>query len=231
VGGTVQTNTLGNSEPDRDGGVWTAFVGLYLVLFAMFILLVSMSKPDLPKTAAVVESVRTRFASGTEHLEQGDGLFVAGTAALAELGGDLAGQIRVAQVTPSARGDRLFVVVPLSGLYAADSAELGESAAALIDRIIAAFVAPPPGLALDLTFTLFVPADAATTANRDQDLALATRRAGVFARTLVARGAPGAAIAVGVGPGTPDRAVVAFSYRAIERVEAPPTTRPEDQPQ
>ena len=200
----------GGDGASRGTGVWPLYVGLFLVLLTFFIMLVSTSRPDSGKTSAVVDSLQATFAARKGSSPDDEGLFAPGASALAELGGDLAGLLRVANVRRAAGGQELRVTVPASELFSAETAELRETCPPFIDRVVATLAAPPSGVRLELAFVLGARPAAASRRKAGDELALAVRRGGAFARALVARGAPPAAVAIGLDPGHPGQALLAF---------------------
>ena len=192
-------------------GIWPLYVGLFLVLLSFFIMLVASSRTDMAKAPAVGEIPRVMPEAQSGRARPEDDRFAATATALGELGGDLAGLLRLARSEQAGRGEDLRVTLPVSELFAPSSAELREETTPFIDRIVAALGAPPPGSRLDLSFSL----DRPKGEPRGNEFALAVRRDGAFARALVARGAPPAAIAIGIAPGESGLALLAFRYRAI----------------
>ena len=207
----------GGDGASRGTGVWPLYVGLFVVLLAFFIMLVSTSRPDSGKTSAVVDSLQTTFATRAGSTQDDEGLFAPGASALTELGGDLAGLLRVAHVRRAAGGQELRVTVPASELFSAETAEVRETCLPFIDRVVATLAAPPSGVRLELAFSLGArPATAASGRKAGDELALAVRRGGAFARALVARGAPPAVVAIGLDPGHPGQALLAFRDSAFK---------------
>ena len=209
------------SGEENDGatsgdGIWPLYVGLFLALLTFFIVLVSISQPDQLRSEAVVGSLKTTFGSGPR---SDDGLFAAGASALAELGGDLNGLVRIERIEGASRGDQLQLILSASELFTADGAVLREPSKVLIDRVVAAFGAMPAGLRLNMAFTLGIApgpgsmASSVESAGGDQDgdfREIGIGRCGILARTLVNRGAPPAAIAVGIDQGPRGRAMLSF---------------------
>lgn len=200
----------GGDAASRGAGVWPLYVGLFLVLLTFFIMLVSTSRPDTGKTSAVVDSLQATFAARPGSSRDDEGLFVPGASALAELGGDLVGLVRVAHVRRAAGGQELGVTVPASELFSPDTAEVRETCLPFIDRLVATLAAPPSGVRLELAFSLGVGPAAASGRKGEDERALAVRRGGAFARALVARGAPPATVAIGLDPDHPGQALLAF---------------------
>jgi outer membrane protein OmpA-like peptidoglycan-associated protein len=208
----------GSDGASQGTGIWSLYVGLFLVLLTFFIMLVGLSRPDSGKTSAVVDSLQTTFGTQPNSPRDDEGLFAPGASALAELGGDLAGLLRVAHVRRAARGEELRVTLPASELFPPDSAEVRDISTPLINRLIAALSAPPNGVRLEVAVSLGAQGAGDTSRGQGGDeLALAIRRAGAFARALVSRGAPPAAVAIGIDSRQPGRALLAFRSSGVDQ--------------
>lgn len=201
-----------DSADGPGNGIWPLYVGLFLVLLSFFIMLVASSRTEMAKAPAVGQTPRVRPEAQSGRSRPEEDRPTPTATALGELGGDLAGLLRLARGEQAGRGEELRVTLPVSELFASNSAELREETTPFIDRIVAALGAPPPGSRLDLSFSLNRPKGEP----QGDEFALAIRRDAAFARTLVARGAPPAAIAIGIAPGESGLALLAFRYRAIK---------------
>jgi outer membrane protein OmpA-like peptidoglycan-associated protein len=198
--------------------IWSLYVGLFLVLLTFFIMLAGFSRPDSARTSAVVDSLQATFGTQPVSLRDDEGLFAPGSSALAELGGDLAGLLRVAHVQRAARGEELRVTLPESELFPPDSAEVRDTSMPAIDRVVAALSMPPNGVRLEVAVSLGVQGAVDTSRGQDGDeVALAIRRAGALARALVSRGAAPAAIAIGIDSRQPGRALLAFRSSGVDQ--------------
>lgn len=104
------------------------------------------------------------------------------------------------------------VSVPADSLFEPGLAAVRRPHLRLLDRLVAAMAAPPTGYRYIMEFVTSSDYSTGETALGRETLALA--RAGSLARTMVARGAPPAAIAAGVVPrdgAGPDTARFRFS--------------------
>ncbi|MFO1113126.1 MAG: hypothetical protein U1E38_03430 [Rhodospirillales bacterium] len=207
-GGPAGTGSAGGAVTGC--GVWPLYVGLFLALLKFFIVLVARAPLDSARTSAVLHGVQRTFASTPPPL--GEALFVAGRSALAELGGDLAGIIRIAR--------EMRVRLDTLGLFTDGTAALRPEIAPMLDRIVAALGYPPQGLRLETAFTIGRPAPAQAAGSDGGGDSLAVARCAAVARALVARGAVPAAIATGVGSGPPEGAAFAFRFRPDGRTPA-----------
>jgi hypothetical protein len=196
-----------DSGPDgQSPGVWPLYVALFLVLLSFFTMLTGSSKIDAAKTSAVVvDGLRPTFRAQPARLRSDDGVFWESSATLDGLGGEVAGLLRMARVERPGRGAELRVTFPASELYPAKSAELRDESTRLIDRVVAAFGASPPGNPLKVTFSLGRPGG-----DDASELAFVVSRVDAFARALVARGAPPADVAIGIDAHPSERASLAF---------------------
>lgn len=206
-------------------GVWPLYVGLFLALLTFFIALVSLSPPDAGRAAAVLDSVQRRFAAAAPGSET-DILFPAGKSALAELGGDLAGIVRIDSVEHSRRGDELRVQLAVAEVFADDTAALRSQMSGLLDRIVAALGSPPAGLRLQVSFALGRPQPIGAADKDDAAVSRAIARCGIIARDLIARGAPPGLLSIAIGSGPADRASFLFRFTADGRIDSGRIVRP-----
>jgi hypothetical protein len=202
-------------------GTLTLYLSLYLLVLAFFILLNSMASVENVKAKAVLESLTTTF-TGTGPGGRDDP-FVANF-------GDLQAarefQTQVARVfqtaIPAARvevirpGRLMQVDFPVDALFLPDGAELRPSQTALLDRIVAAMSAAPPGLLYEVEFSIGSVAPAADVLPIGETPQVA--RVGAFAREIIKRGARPAAILVGTALGDPGRATMLFRIVAADEV-------------
>ena len=194
-----------DSADGQGQGIWPLYVGLFIVLFSFFVMLVGSSSTDIATASSVGESPRMVSKAENNRPRRGEGPFTP----LVELGGDLAGLLRLVRGERAEREEELLVTLPVSELFAPDGAELRSESTPFIDRVAAALSAPPPASRLEVRFSLDRP-----DAEQRDELALALRRDGAFARALVARGAQPSAIAIGLAPDQSGLALLAFRYRA-----------------
>jgi hypothetical protein len=199
-------------------GIWPLYVGLFLILLSFFIMLAGTSKNNAVKTSAVVDSLRLTFRPQSAWSRSDDDVYSQSAVALDGLGGELVGLLRLARIERPGRGDELRVTFPASELFAENSAELRDESTPLIDRVVAAFGALPPGSRFEVAFSL----GRQDGDDASDELALAIRRDGAFAHALVARGAPPNAVAIGIDASASGRASLAFRYVSFESAESGP---------
>lgn len=191
------------------------FLGLYLLILAFFILLVSLSTIEEKKARAVMESLSTTFGSeratgSALGISGGDGSLLI----VEDFVAALARIVRVAEVKTLSPGRLMRVSLPVAVVFAAGVETPRPSLHPLLDRMVATLSAPPPGLRVDLEFALAPGTTAA-------DPALAARRADVFAREMLARGAPPARLAIALAPAAGDEAWFTFRIESTAALPVP----------
>lgn len=210
------------------------FLGLFLLLLAFFILLVSISTVEKVKSLRVIDSVAAAFAtilpSAVELRDHAtkDANILSGEAFQAEITGIYASQVQVTKVEVVTPGRLMRVVMPSDALFFQGEARLRDGQFPFIDRVIAALSGRPAGLRHELEFVIGSPAGA------DRALAvgetLESRRAVTFVKGVLARGAPPDSVSVALKPGDPAEVTLWFHTRfteeADQRFSADPAARP-----
>ncbi len=203
----------------------TLFLALYLVVLAFFIVLVSISSPEKVKSKAVMDSLTTVFSSvlppttSPTAFAADEGNVIAVREFQRSISNMFATQLRVARVEEVQPGRLMRVSLPVEAMFQSGQAILRENRFSLLDRIVAAISARPPGLRFDMEFVVGragatdAPSPASPTAEID--------RAGAFAREMLARGAPPNSISVGVGTGDPRQALINFYVRSLDDAGVP----------
>jgi len=196
------------------------FLGLFLLILAFFILLVSMSTIKKEKTTAVMGSLSHTFSridapfmdpsnlssmedkqsSGQEFQEQITGIF--------------SSSLQVATVEILKPGKLMQVELPLQTMFAESSIVVRPVVIPTLDRIIASLSNRPIGIKYDLEFIIASPVDSAGELPLQQGIEIA--RLGSFAREMASRGAPPDSIAVGLAPGRSNKAVILFHTRSAD---------------
>ncbi|MBI3451781.1 MAG: hypothetical protein HY057_02910 [Rhodospirillales bacterium] len=188
-------------------------LGLYMLLLAFFILLVSMSTRVEHRANAVIEAVGTTFNSRPA---TGDGraamVVPAGEAAtlgfLPEAGRLVAAAIPLARVDQLREGRHLRLSVPASELFASGAATLLPEAETLLRQIAALLAGRPAGMRFDVEFL--------AGRDKDGDLAAAASRAAAVVRALQATGAPADSLAAGIVDGDGRTAIFSFFVREAQ---------------
>jgi hypothetical protein len=221
----VGWDQLPRDEQSETGSTVTLFLALYLVVLAFFIVLVSISSPEKVKSKAVMDSLTSVFASvlppktSLTSFAADEGDVIAAREFQRTLSEMFATQLRVAKVEEVQPGRLMRVSLPVEAMFQSGQAVLRENRLSLLDRIVAAISARPPGLRFDMEFVVGrAPAtDGPSLANPTAEI----DRAGAFARQMLARGAPPDSISVAVGPGDPGQALITFYVRPLDEAVVP----------
>jgi hypothetical protein len=209
------------------------FLGLFLLLLAFFILLVSISTVEKVKSLRVMDSVAAAFATilptSVELRDEAtkDANILSGEAFQAEITGIYATQVQVTKVEVVTPGRLMRVVMPSDALFFPGEARLREGQFPFIDRMVAALSGRPAGMRHELEFVI----GNALQAERSLPVGetLESRRAVTFVKGVLARGAPPDSVSVGLMPGDPNEVTIWFHTRftdeADERFSADPAAR------
>ncbi|MGQ0664505.1 MAG: hypothetical protein ACT4P2_13210 [Pseudomonadota bacterium] len=215
LGRPAMTESAPPPGPAPGGLASPTLLGLYMLLLAIFILLVSMSTRADHRARAVIDGVSAVF---NPHLAAGAG-GAAFRLPMAEMSppSDVLAEIgRLASGIPwsrieAAHGKReLRLGMPLSSLFAPAAATLLPQSSSLLADI-AAILARPSRSRHDLE--ILVGGEPAA------ERPLAQARALALARALVELGAPAVGLAVGLIPGPAAGAVFAFRVRAADQLD------------
>jgi hypothetical protein len=195
------TRPHANDESDTAGAdaylPVQAFLGLYLVLIAFFIMLTAMSTFQPARTADALASLKSVFPSALSFgvpEEHQTSLFVEARRSYADrVGRLLAASLPEALVDRPGRGDQIEARVALASLFKASSAD----PVAAADKALAglALVLAQPGEAGVFSVECLLPAPGARGSEAER---LALARASSLARRLIQLGAPPASVAVGL---------------------------------
>jgi hypothetical protein len=212
-------------EQPGAGSTLTLFLALYLVVLAFFIVLVSISSPEKVKSKAVMDSLTSVFASvlppktSLTSFAADEGDVIAAREFQRTVSDVFATQLRVARVEEVQPGRLMRISLPVEAMFQSGQAVLRENRLSLLDRIVAAISARPPGLRFDMEFAVgrAREIDGPSFANPMAEI----DRAGAFARQMLARGAPPDSISVAVGPGDPGQALITFYVRPLDEAVVP----------
>lgn len=168
-----------------------AFLSLFLVLLAFFIVLTSMSQPEASRAVKALSSVRATFPSdlvmGSVTGEETN-LFVAVDRSFdGRIGRLLEADVPIAPPRRDASSGAIGTEIPLDLLF--EGAGLTRVGEAFVAKTAALVAAPPEGYAIEVT--ALVP---------DADQSLALRRAVRLARALIEAGTAEAAVTAGIMP-------------------------------
>ena len=198
------------------------FLGLYLLVLAFFILLVTISTREEVKANAVMDSLSATFSTilppstspaaftaredsiqaGQEFQERVTRLF--------------ATTLQVAKVESVQPGRLMRVLLPSDSLFFPGETRIRESRYPLLDRMVAAMSGRPPGVRYDMEFVIGIADGEDGILPVGQTLEMA--RAGAFAREMQSRGAPPDSISIGLRPGAGADAVIWFHVRSLDEM-------------
>jgi flagellar motor protein MotB len=196
------------------------YLGLFLLVLAFFIVLVSMSTIEKVRSNAVMNSLTSAFSSILPPTNTPapflslEGDILAAPQFQAQIGELFSTAIQVAKVEVVQPGRLMRVAMPAESLFVEGQAQVKPEHYPLLDRVVATLSGRPPGLRFDMEFVLGVRAGAGRALPVEQTLEMA--RAGAFAREMARRGAPPDSVAIGLSAGDPGDAVMWFYVRGEE---------------
>jgi hypothetical protein len=194
------------------------FLGLYLLILAFFILIVSISTTEEIKSKAVMDSLSSTFSSilpPTTELTAFSGRsgdIVAGKQFQDRIAGLFTAAVDVVKVELLQPGRRMRVLMPSEALFEENGAAVRAAQYPLLDRIVAALSRRPPGLRFEME--MIVGSDPLTGGSLPIGQTMQIARAGTFAREMRARGAPPDSVAIGLRPDEPDEVAIYFYVRS-----------------
>lgn len=181
------------------------FLGLYLLILAFFILLVSLSTIEERKARAVMDSLSATFAGierpagYTGGTSEGDRWLLTER----ELVAAFAPMIRVVEVDIVKPGREMRIGLPSAVVFATGAADPRASIYPTFDRVVAALSSPPAGVRVDAEFSMDRPKGTA-------ERTLASSRLDALVREMIARGAPPARLSIALAAETSDRVWMTF---------------------
>ncbi len=193
------------------------FLGLYLLILAFFIMLVSISTLEEVKSKAAMKSLSATFTSilppslELTAVSSTEGAVLAGQQFQQQITNIFSTTIQVTKVDVIQPGRLMRVLVKSDVIFKPDAADIRDSSQAFMDRIVASVSGRPPGLRFDMEFVMQSPYVTGTDLPTEQTLEMS--RAGNFARQMMARGLPPDSIAVGLEPGESDDITIWFYVR------------------
>ena len=210
-------------QPQKQGGSNTValFLGLYLVVLAFFILLVTMSTLEESKSKKVMDSLSSTFTSimppsaDLQSFKSKDGDVLAGQEFQQQVTGIFATALGIDKVETVQPGRQMRLTLKSDALFFNGEARIRPAMYPLLDRTVAALSNRPAGLRFDLEFVI------GTATGKDGktmpvEQTLEVLRAGAFARAMNERGTPPDSLAVGMRPGHVGEIVIWFYTRDIE---------------
>ncbi len=210
---------IAGEEKSGGGGTTPLFLGLFLLILAFFILLVSISTLEKVKSKAVLDSLNSTFStilpsgSSSSVLDIEEGRIVSGELFQQEITDIFTSTIEVAKIEIVHPGRLMRIRIPSDSLFFSGMSKIRDSRFPLLDRIVAALSDRPAGLRYDMEFVI----GAEYVDGRSLPIAgtLEISRAGVFARDMMARGAPADSVSIGLKPGDPAEVLIWFYVRPL----------------
>jgi len=216
-------NDLAADTPVQSPDIVPIFLGLFLLVLAFFIMLVSISTFEPVKSTAVMDSLSSTFTtvlpptSDPTEFNAKDGDIIAGEAFQEQITSIFSTAIQIEKIEVVQPGRLMRLHMPSSALFRADEAAVREDMLPLLDRIVASLSNRPPGLRQDMEVII----GTALTGNFYLPLqqSLEMSRVGELARTIIGRGAPPDSVSVGIKSGDQGNISIWFWMRAIEETE------------
>ena len=204
------------------------FLGLYLLLLALFIMLNSISTIDEERSAQAVDSVGeafsellpSQFRSENDLIAQG--AVVATDTFKGELTAALASILAVSEVE-SLGGNQLRVETDVESLFDESEEAFNDDASVFLDRIGRVFRRTEEGQRRELEIIIGVGDQLPEQVDAESNQAL--RQVARFTSELIDRNVPENLMSIGLSPGDEGGIVMFFNSRAIEtEAEAEPET-------
>ncbi len=200
------------SETYKTGGnsSISLFLGLFLLVLAFFIMLVSISTIEETRSQRVMDSLTSTFAELVEPLteptdfvsQHGDVLEPA--AFQAELTNVFTTAISATKVEIIKPGRDMRIDLLARELFEDDSLELRIARLPMIDRIVSSLSRNPPGIRFQAQIMAAVPTVGDGGETEIDIMRAGLDRAGAIARKLIERGAPPETISAGIYAGEAD---------------------------
>ena len=210
--------------PEEGPNTIALFLGLYLVVLAFFILLVTISTVEETKSKKVMDSLSSTFTSivppsaDLQSFQSKDGDVLAGQEFQQQVTGIFSTALGVDKVEMVQPGRQMRLLLKADSLFFQDEARIRPAMFPLLDRTVAALSSRPSGLRYDLEFVIGTPtAEDGKTMPTEETLEV--RRAGAFADEMNSRGIPPDSVAVGMRPGHVGEIVIWFYTRDIEKTK------------
>jgi len=210
-------------EPQQIDGSNTIalFLGLYLVVLAFFIMLVSMSSVEDAKSQKVMDSLSSTFTSlvppstDLQPFKSKDGDILAGQEFQQQITGIFATALGIDKVEIVQPGRQMRLLLEADSLFFKKQARIRPAMFPMLDRAVAALSNRPLGLRFDLEFLIGTPT-LKDGKSMPTNQSLEVERAGAFARAMNERGIPPDSISIGMRPGHLGKIVVWFYTRDVE---------------
>lgn len=145
-----------DEAPPERPDIVPVFLGLFLLVLAFFIMLVSISTFETVKSSAVMDSLTSTFTtvlpptSAPTDFTAKDGDIIAGEAFQEQITTIFSTAIQVEKIDVVQPGRLLRLQLRANALFQQGEAAVREDQLPLLDRVVAALSNRPPGLRLDL---------------------------------------------------------------------------------
>lgn len=199
------------------GNAITLFLGLFLLVLAFFILLVSISTIENVKSKEVMNSLTSTFSDlVTPVTDPTDFVSMQGEILSPEvfqdrIAGVFSANVAVDHIRVIQPGRVMRIDLQALELFVDGSANIRPGHIDLIDRIVASLSANPKGIRYEMAFLIGSTMPDSIDLPTSQTLEIS--RAGNFARILIERGAPPNAISVGIRDGAATDVTIHFYTR------------------
>ncbi len=199
------------------GNTIALFLGLFLLILAFFILLVSISTIENVKSKEVMNSLTSTFADlVTPVTDPTDFVSMYGEILAPEdfqerITGVFLTAVSVDRIKVIQPGRVMRVDLQAHELFEDNAAAIRPGRMEMIDRIVASLSANPKNIRFEAAFLIGSTTSQSTGLPTDQTLEMS--RAGSFARSLISRGAPPHSISAGVHNGAPSDITIHFYVR------------------
>ncbi|WP_148560924.1 flagellar motor protein MotB [Magnetospira sp. QH-2] len=193
------------------------FLGLYLLVLAFFIILVSISTIEEVKSKAVMDSLTSTFATilppdmDLTDLTSKTGYVIGAEEFQGEIEGVFTTHIKAVKVEIVQPGKSMRLSMDAEELFMPDEPVIRRAQGALLDRLVSSLSGRPQALRFDMDFLIGSKYTDGTSLPIGQTLSM--RRAGELARAMLGRGVPPDSLSVGLKPGNPDQVVIWFYVR------------------
>ncbi len=207
-------------DPPARPDIVPIFLGLFLLVLAFFIMLVSISTFEKVKSSRVMDSLTSTFTtvlpptSDPVDFNAKDGDILAGEAFQEQITSIFSTAIQVENIEVVQPGRLMRLQMRVNVLYLDGQTSVREDQYPLLDRIVAVLSNRPPGLRQDME--VIIGSRVTEGVSLPVGQTLETSRVGELARLMVSRGAPPDAISVGMKQGDPNEISIWFWVRGVQ---------------
>lgn len=213
-------NDFEPEDPPSRPDIVPIFLGLFLLVLAFFIMLVSISTFEQVKSSQVMDSLTSTFTtvlpptSDPVDFNAKDGDILAGEAFQEQITSIFSTAIQVEKIEVVQPGRLMRLQMRVNVLYLDGQTTVREDQYPLLDRIVAVLSNRPPGLRQDMEVIIGSRVTEGVALPVGQTLEMS--RVGELARLIVSRGAPPDSISVGMKPGDPNEISLWFWVRGVQ---------------